>query len=975
MISVKMLDSSTGSVTFDVDQSHHDAHVTMKFSLVRGVGASGDRAGERPEQGPGSIPLGRDKQDCVSVFGAPVAPTISHSTAVPAAAAALPHGARELEHTPRSSYGGGDDAGEGEGRSEVAVPIPVITRLCANRTIKATRHAPAHEVCEDRTAFPTDGSLAPVVVIGSNFSWGGRGASAGGPTCRIDPYHGGSIHVHKSQNVNAYDIASNYVTFPATVHNDTHAACTPPPVLADGPGLLRLSVDNATWRGISGEAGFEIEYFSLVDLAVGKRPYINEDVGHLLVRTNCLAQGETVGHDLCQAGVRVNATLRAVGMTWSWGMIPGDRALPFNMSQLPANVHQDLDVTVVFGQYVIHRLVRFMRVTTTSDITHAVQVDHWTKTLAVGGRTFLGSGYYFGSYSPADLLKLSGELPVLVSRGVNMGVMLTLPGSNSSVQRVFFDAAAAAGFKVIWPLFMMTSLDANQTKQVQALRREPSLLGYYIADDGCKAHGWISLLAQGYVDLKRVDPLHATFGSVNCDSPWLFSDKPSFLPPNASAAKAVVLPPLTQPRTQLSLEVPLLENYGHLSGQMDTGRWSGGPKRDGDFRHGIPFSPIGNCLSPSEMPAATFSAGLWMGVVLAEVYYSAGWVAVPFVNMSGWDRAIGQYVHEQQAFGPAHLARFGNTRLDVALTPNATLRGKAWYDADQGCAFVAVVQGGGGATPLRFNATVLKAFNHRLVFGTVSSEIGPNEAKVLKVTTGPPPPPPPCAPHCAPPPAPPALGVPVQPLKTDDLTVDASPSGAFIISTNGEPRFTHSPADAWLKCAACVVGDPAGPTITGLAPLALSAHRTFNGSDASRGAFAAHEWTWEFTEAFPLDPFGCNPRRWIHTLWAYSSGAVRFAQDFPEGVDQQSNCECGGKQACDCSGSSSWPSLRPAEGRDFGAYLWQGDFTGNEAGQGARWNSNTSLGGMAPWTLKSFWRPPVYFISDSPYKIYRVASE
>ena len=45
MISVEVLDSSTGAVTFDVDQSHRDAHVTMKFSLVRGreqqMGGSG----------------------------------------------------------------------------------------------------------------------------------------------------------------------------------------------------------------------------------------------------------------------------------------------------------------------------------------------------------------------------------------------------------------------------------------------------------------------------------------------------------------------------------------------------------------------------------------------------------------------------------------------------------------------------------------------------------------------------------------------------------------------------------------------------------------------------------------------------------------------------------------------------------------------------------------------------------------------
>jgi hypothetical protein len=65
------------------------------------------------------------------------------------------------------------------------------------------------------------------------------------------------------------------------------------------------------------------------------------------------------------------------GQTWKFegkDISAGDRALPFNMSSLPANVHNDLDVTIVFGgrgglatgDYVIHRLVRFARVTTAS---------------------------------------------------------------------------------------------------------------------------------------------------------------------------------------------------------------------------------------------------------------------------------------------------------------------------------------------------------------------------------------------------------------------------------------------------------------------------------------------------------------------------------------------------------------------------------------------------------------------------------
>jgi hypothetical protein len=223
-----------------------------------------------------------------------------------------------------------------------------------------------------------------------------------------------------------------------------------------------------------------VSYFSLVDLAVGKRPYVDEDVGHLLLRTNCLAQGETIGHDLCQSILRVNATLRSVGKTWSWGLIEGDRALPFNMSTLPLMVNNDLDVVVVFGDYVIHRLVRFIRAAGTSAAAGtrasavaggarasaaaaaaaapAVQVDHFTKTLSIGGEPFLGSGYYFESYSSADLIKLAGELPDLVAVGVNMGVMLTLPAANASVQQAFFTAAVKSGFKVIYPLFILDGL-------------------------------------------------------------------------------------------------------------------------------------------------------------------------------------------------------------------------------------------------------------------------------------------------------------------------------------------------------------------------------------------------------------------------------------------------------------------------------------------------------------------------------------
>lgn len=184
------------------------------------------------------------------------------------------------------------------------------------------------------------------------------------------------------------------------------------------------------------------------------------------------------------------------------------------------------------------------------------------------------------------------------------------------------------------------------------------------------------------------------------------------------------------------------------------------------------------------------------------------------------------------------------------------------------------------------------------------------------------------------------------------LSARVESSGSFVILAGNEPQFSHSPKDAWLKCATCVahVSDPASATVTGLAPVELREYRQYHGSDAI-GNFTAHQWTWIYVMAFPADPVGCNPRRWIHTLYVYDfANTIRFTQKLPEGIQQEKMDEH------ENSGSSSWPALRPVNGRDFGAFLWQGDFTGNEAAQGGRWNSTTSLGAQAPSPIALFER-------------------
>ena len=93
-------------------------------------------------------------------------------------------------------------------------------------------------------------------------------------------------------------------------------------------------------------------------------------------------------------------------------------------------------------------------------------------------------------------------------------------------------------------------------------------------------------MAQSYALFKQLDPYHPLFGAVNCDSGHAFSDgQPGSLP--AQVERTVqVLPYNKQPSLQLSLDIPMLENYGtsiasHVS--------------DGDKVKGLFQEPKVNC--------------------------------------------------------------------------------------------------------------------------------------------------------------------------------------------------------------------------------------------------------------------------------------------------------------------------------------------------------------------------------------------
>ena len=132
------------------------------------------------------------------------------------------------------------------------------------------------------TTFAVEGGDSVLVTGEALIRAGSTGA-----VCRINsPLSGGTTFRHGGyacgkaveQNVNC---VGDRIDFPATVLNATHLRCTPPAVVVGGAGALSVSLNNGSIYTFS--KPLHIRYEELVDVAVGRRPYITESEGALLL--------------------------------------------------------------------------------------------------------------------------------------------------------------------------------------------------------------------------------------------------------------------------------------------------------------------------------------------------------------------------------------------------------------------------------------------------------------------------------------------------------------------------------------------------------------------------------------------------------------------------------------------------------------------------------------------------------------------
>ena len=193
-------------------------------------------------------------------------------------------------------------------------------------------------------------------------------------------------------------------------------------------------------------------------------------------------------------------------------------------------------------------------------------------------------------------------------------------------------------------------------------------------------------------------------GAVNCDDVWMFNEVASVgLPPTnlSTLQRGPVIPWGVQPRNQLSLDLPMVENYGGEPFMQYSNVDPGAISRDGDLRHGNDFSVVVNMEAPEAYVNFTGLAGTrkpstlrgeqaattkaWLGAITANIISTIDW-SLNVWGINPWDDGMSPLVIPTARFGgqvqalrPILQAPFGSVPQ-----PSIRLTEQSWHGPDDG---------------------------------------------------------------------------------------------------------------------------------------------------------------------------------------------------------------------------------------------------------------------------------------------------
>ena len=361
------------------------------------------------------------------------------------------------------------------------------------------------------TSFAVEGGTE-VEVFGSGFG----AAGAAGAQCRITghalgdwasadfTFSGPNPATPRPDPENPSNMypAESVVTFNATVISDTRLLCTTPAVTVNGRGRLNVhgSGNGSNWS-TSADA-IPVEYTQLFDVALGRRPYVSERTGHLLVRCNTSLIGMRVTVEATFPDLPTNHA----GWHWDNISLGAQNILELSLLDptLPPKMNTDLRIVIRWvdqtgTRHVVTKWRRFMRAPL-APVPGVVpsQVDHSRRGLLVGGEQFLGVGWFFHTGTIEGSGNFSQILTALARQatlGDNQLMPLSFFALEAREQREFLDTCESLGMKVMIPVdwdadgqYEPFSTDPTAhawlVGNITALMNHSAVLGWYI----CESH-------------------------------------------------------------------------------------------------------------------------------------------------------------------------------------------------------------------------------------------------------------------------------------------------------------------------------------------------------------------------------------------------------------------------------------------------------------------------------------------------------
>eukprot|EP01052_Picozoa_sp_SAG31_P020758 SAG31_NODE_1575_length_7841_cov_3.083958_3_plen_721_part_00 len=419
-----------------------------------------------------------------------------------------------------------------------------------------------------------------------------------------------------------------------------------------------------------------------VTVAVGRRPYLSERYGHVLLSSSFPAGPATT----CSVTASVGDYAISNG-TWTWDIRSHAIAkYEFDLSPLPTTLVAVLNTTIRCDSlgWSIVKYRDFQRYPANTAPSSFSQVDHETRSVLVGGRKHLMVGWFW-SFDDNTVVNYTAYVAEQARLGVTVLMPYNFPllmlHGKAALQKEIMDACDATGLKLIMHVEGPATAAAadntsmawsNLTAVINTIKDHPATLGYYVCDDCCDSQ-YQGVLTWVYKALKALDPYHVTIGALNEPCFELYTDSEN----NDG---------------KLAIDLPMYENYGN--GDDKSLHTHTSPKAFENTARSWPmyWEPITNCPwaeSSNEKLAPRYPGPVYSPLNVRSVTYAGliGTASLPnllyFDYFAGTEDALKQVVArialEMQDLKPSLLPSVAARQPSVHVS-NPSLRARAFSE-------------------------------------------------------------------------------------------------------------------------------------------------------------------------------------------------------------------------------------------------------------------------------------------------------